>query len=291
MEWDILLVQEARVSPDAWALQDAARQGMSVQLGRLGADGKPLLCALSRSGCLSAVTGPPGVDEERVQALTWYPGGSSSWRLFNVYGHADGAAESRLLTSHMVRAATAEAEASRKQPSIIAGDLNAHLDELPVAFALGCSDWRDPGAGKGTSSAAWEPRRIDCTLLNPAMRNRLVGHSMAWDTGMPTHAVQSLRLRAGQLPDCPQWEQTPGLPEPQEQGMSRVAAAAAVRTFLEQCTRHVSARELDQAWATFTDAATRYAYHRAGTPYAGPRPRSKVVVKPPEPVIQRRRLS
>ena len=89
-------------------------------------------------------------------------------------------------TSALVKHAVAECEAVRKQPALLVGDLNAEIEELPVAFALGCSDWTDPGTGKGTSSAAWEPRRIDCTLLNPAMRNRLVEHSMNWSSGTPT---------------------------------------------------------------------------------------------------------
>ena len=55
---------------------------------------------------------------------------------------------------------------------------------------------------------------------------------------------------------------------------------------MERCVQFIRNRELDQAWAAFTDMATRYAYHMAGTPYTGPRPKSRVVTKPPEPVAR-----
>ena len=80
-EWDVLLVQEARVSPDAWSLGDAARKGISVQLGRLAGDGKALVCAIARSGCLAPAKLPPDGDPLRMQSFTWYPGRPCSWRL------------------------------------------------------------------------------------------------------------------------------------------------------------------------------------------------------------------
>ena len=91
--------------------QDAAKQGISVRLSKLGPDGKALVCAVRRTGCLADAPPPPGpgVDLERLQALSWYPGGPCSWRLFNVYGQADGSVEARLQTSQFVKAASAEA--------------------------------------------------------------------------------------------------------------------------------------------------------------------------------------
>ena len=118
------------------------------------------------------------------------------------------------------------------------------------------------------------------------MRNRLVSHNMVWDAGFPTHAVQVLKLKAGKLPDCPQWEQTTTLPEPAPTGMGKLQATEAVNRWINKCKQHINDRDLAGAWAAFAETATRYAHHRADKPYTGPRPNSKAVTKPPEPIAR-----
>ena len=88
-----------------------------------------------------------GDDPCRVQQFHWDPGRPCSCKISSIYVEADGSTQAKGRPSAMIKQAAADSEAVRKQPALIAGDFNAELDELPVAFALGCSDWSDPGSG------------------------------------------------------------------------------------------------------------------------------------------------
>ena len=283
--WDLLTVQEARISPDSRVVRDTLRAGGDVRLGALGTDGKALLCVLACKGTLSPARPVPGTDSLRSQLLTWHPGGPCSWNICNVYAEADGSAESKLRTSVIVREALAEFEATRRQPAIIAGDLNAQISELPVAPALGCSGWVDPAADVPTSSAAFVPRRIDHFLMNSSMERRYLSHVVDWTLGLPTHAWQAVTLRAGRLPNVPVWLQAPVLPDPGE-GMDRQAASLQVVGLLRQVHQAVALQDLPLAWRLLLEAGERYAHHRAGKRFAGIRTPSRVEWQPPEPVAK-----
>ena len=118
------------------------------------------------------------------------------------------------------------------------------------------------------------------------MQRRLVSHSLSWSTGLPTHAWQQLRLQAGQLPDCPQWEQAPQLPAPEVSAPSPEDVLIALAPFAETVRAEVRRRNLDAAWTALMELAERYAAGRSLSSYTGPRRPSKVVVKPPEPIAK-----
>ena len=57
----------------------------------------------------------------------------------------------------------------RYTDTMMLGDMNATLQELPCAFALHASGWADLGGDQPTCAAGSLPKRIDWALANPAM--------------------------------------------------------------------------------------------------------------------------
>jgi hypothetical protein len=77
------------------------------------------------------------------------------------------------------------------------------FDQLHCLFSLVASEWIDVGS-EPTSicSRSVHPRRIDLLLANRAFASLILGYSLAWETGIPTHAVQTLSL-PGSAPPLP----------------------------------------------------------------------------------------
>ena len=65
-KWDLLAVQEARISPDARIVRDVLRAGGDIRLGPLGADGKALVCTICRRGSLTRSSPIAGTDPLRA---------------------------------------------------------------------------------------------------------------------------------------------------------------------------------------------------------------------------------
>ena len=85
--------------------------------------------AFARRGALGQAI-PGASPTHRAHHFLWNPGGRCTWRIFNLYGEADGHGPSHERTGGMVRAALCEAEARRRCPALIVGDMNAQYGEL-----------------------------------------------------------------------------------------------------------------------------------------------------------------
>ena len=64
LEWDPALIQEARLPTDSWVYQDAQRKGIRLVAGHKSADGKPLLCALVRTGTCGRIAAGLGTTRQ-----------------------------------------------------------------------------------------------------------------------------------------------------------------------------------------------------------------------------------
>ena len=181
MQWDLLLVQEAQLAPASHLYAELGRAKVQARPGQLGPDG----CARVVASANLPLDAP---DASRVQHFIWYPGGRSSWRIFNCYGRVEATVAARNETSAMVRACAAEADARRKTPALIAGDLNAGPEELGCSFVLGIQGWSDLGGATPTTMASLHPRRIAWLMANPAMQRHRIRAGARWDSGVPTHS-------------------------------------------------------------------------------------------------------
>ena len=186
--WDCLLIQEARVTPQSWVWKDCHRRGWAAHQGALGTNGQCLVAAVTKSGAVKALAPLGAAPPERSMRFLWHAGGPCSWSLTNCYAPADGSQAARLLASAMVREAVAQDEAHRACPCLVARDFQWNLQELPIAYALGVSNWVDIGDPMPTCDQAADPQRLDLLLANPAMLQRIRQHSLHWDLGVRTHA-------------------------------------------------------------------------------------------------------
>ena len=84
----------------------------------------------------------------------------------------------------------ANAEAARRQPALIVGDMSMKLQEAGVEFDVACSSWTDVGGTQPTCTAAFNPRRTDWLLANPAMQERVSSVEVDWGSGVLTHGLQ-----------------------------------------------------------------------------------------------------
>ena len=100
----------------------------------------------------------------------------------------------------------------RFTPALIAGDFDHSLGELDADWAFGVSGWADLGS-QPTCNAAANPRRIDLCLANQALQARLLDYTLYWASGIRTHAVQTIDLKAGKMPQVPVWKPAPPTPD------------------------------------------------------------------------------
>ena len=212
LRWDIALVQEARVSLGSSILGDIRRAGCQVILSAPDHDGNSLLAIIIRCGSVSPI---PAVLGARLMGVVWYSGGGYPMRLYNVYGNAHGSSHSLLDASTLCREALLDAEGSGRVPSLIGGDFNMEFEQLHCLYSLVASEWSDIGT-EPTSicSRSTCPRRIDLLLANRAFSAIVEGYSLAWDTGLPSHAVQFLSLSGVPPPLFPAWQSPAPLPPP-----------------------------------------------------------------------------
>ena len=282
--WDCLLVQEARITPDSWVWKDCQRRGWAGHPGPLGPNGQSLVAAVTKSGSIHMrgplAAGPP----ERSMNFLWHAGGPCPWTITNCYAPADGSQAARLMASAMIREAAAEAEAHWARPCLVAGDFQWSLQELPIAHALGVSNWADIGDPQPTCDQAATPRRIDLLLANPAMQARLQKHTLQWDLGIRTHAAQSIVLSAGKMPLQPTWQQAEAFPPPSPGGLSAHKAMRRIYGIRQEFLRYVDLEDLDGAWTHLCTAICSYHQYRAGANATGMRRPSKRVWSEPEPV-------
>jgi hypothetical protein len=77
-------------------------------------------------------------------------------------------------------------------------------------YFLVSSEWADVGTEPTiTNSRSPTPRRIDLMLANRAFLSISDGYSLAWETGLPSHAVQFVSIAGATPPVYPSWQSPP----------------------------------------------------------------------------------
>jgi hypothetical protein len=131
LQWDIALVQEARVKDGQPILGIIRQAGCQVILSEGEADGTSLLAIIVRRGSVSMI---PEVLGPRLMGVVWYSGGGYPFRLYNIYGNAHGSSHSLLDTSTLCRDALINAEASGRVPCLIGGISTWSLSSFTVCI-------------------------------------------------------------------------------------------------------------------------------------------------------------
>ena len=123
------------------------------------------------------------------------------FRLYNLYGVADGSEQVRIHVSGLARRCLVDSESAGCMPSLIGGDFNFDLVDLDVLPSLIISNWSDcPEAPTCAAASARRARRIDLLIANLPFQRRLRHASVDWETGLYTHAAQFLVVSAESPP-------------------------------------------------------------------------------------------
>ena len=186
-------------------------------------------------------------------------------RLYNIYGNAHGSAHSLLDTSTLTRDALVDAEASGRVPCLIGGDFNMEFEQLHCLYSLVASEWADFGT-EPTSicSRSISPRRIDLLFANRAFTAILEGYTLAWETGIPSHAVQFVSVTGSPPPLCPSWQTPAALPSP-ILPISPEEAWRSVPTDLLHRTRALAlANQMQEAWRLWLLCLEKHYHAQSG---------------------------
>ena len=108
-----------------------------------------------------------------------------------IYGYDRPTAAELAELQEVVKGLVIQARSFGDLPALLAGDLNATLDECAFLKGLARGGWRDLGRFPTCMAAqSRDGRRIDLSVANPAF-GQLVGEYVThWELGLPTHAVQ-----------------------------------------------------------------------------------------------------
>ena len=150
-DWDLALVQEARVHPYASVLGDFRRMGIATLLGPLDEKRKAPVCALVRKGDATCVDGDSA--HPRAMHLRWSPGTGQPWHFTNIYGPVPTGATDIMLTSTLIREGLSLAAARGNAPAAIVGDMNLDVFSLPVGPTIVASGFADISS-EGTCASA-----------------------------------------------------------------------------------------------------------------------------------------
>jgi hypothetical protein len=262
LSWDVALIQEARILPGNPILGDIRRARCQIFLSAPDADGTSLLAVIVRSGCVTPldITSHP-----RAMSVVWYYGGCYPCRLYNLYGAADGTDLTILATSTVVRDLLIDAEASGRVPSLIAGDFNLEWSQLHCLSSLVASGWSDIGSEPTCAVAATTvPRRIDLLLANAAFHALVTGYTLAWDTGLPTHAAQLVSLIDKPPPSYEAWLPPPPLPDPLRHISKEAAWAKVPAELIVQLRRHMARDDVQSSWGVWVLILEHFFHAQSG---------------------------
>ena len=259
LEWDLAVLQEARIAPGVLANLCRAR-GWQCATSIADDAGKALCATIAKVGHLTAA-----FSCERAQDCLWTTAGHTV-RVANLYGPSGGTDRELLETGLLTREALVRAEAGGAGPALIAGDFNALPQDLPCAFSLATAGWRDlHSAGTCSGNSAALPRRIDLLFANPGFRGLVRSTEVSWEAGFPTHAAQVITLDAARPGVAPMWCPAPALPAPVEEGTLAAAFAAIPPSTREAVTTLLSGDDVELAWTGLTGLVEAM-YALAGTP-------------------------
>lgn len=144
LEWDLALVQEARLVGDEPVLATLRRQGHTILTGIADVNGKSLVMAIACKGSLVHLVAPTG---PRIQHHRWQPSDGAPISFTTNYAPADGSLPTLNYTSRVVAESLALHVSRARRPAIIAGDFNATSEQLSVTYQLNLAGWCDISAG------------------------------------------------------------------------------------------------------------------------------------------------
>ena len=258
LAWDVALLQESRLGLDSQVYADIRRRGWRVLAGQLAADGSSLVMMVFRFG---AVTALQLGSDPRLQGALWSPGGRSHFRLYNLYGVADGSEAARVHVSGLARQCLVDSESAGCMPSVICGDFNFELVDLDVLPSFIIKNWGDCSeAATCAAASAHTARRIDLLIANSPFQRRLRNVEVDWETGLFTHAAQFLCVAASCPAPCRTW--VPAAPIPTPGGDAPTPArcwtecAALVKAYEEIARR--APGDVDSLWCALENIASKY---------------------------------
>ena len=79
---------------------------------------------------------------------------------------------------------------------MLMGDINMTRQQAPLASWLDMCQWADT-FDLPTCLAGKSPRRIDWMVASRALQQRLAAKQLRWDTGLSTHAWQTVDITRG----------------------------------------------------------------------------------------------
>ena len=133
--------------------------------------------------------------------------------------------------------------------------MNMTRQEAPLASWLDlcqCSDTSD----RPTCLAGKNPRRIDWMIVSRGLQHIITGRQLRWDTGLATHAWQTIDITTGTPSQYTQWVPPEAYPEVDvtPQALSE-ASAAACRRYAADWIRARHSKDPDLMWQVITRAA------------------------------------
>ena len=263
---DVLLLQEPRFN--AQQDKNRLRKDWGGQVYHHEQQQEVLAAIVVLQGNFEPVwlAGVPQSMTHRVYAGLWWPAGASPYLLVSVYGFADPTKGQLQDLSSTLQAVLEFSEARGGLKTLIGGDLNAELRQLPVEPWLTVAGWRDlQERVTCMGSRSQQPRRIDVLVASPAAARDALQCDVKWDTGIVTHAANVLHICTGPGLLHKELQRPQEYPAPVvEKADRRPMAAQIVADRRMYWYRAKNTRCVDTMWGEIQDAA-----HYIHTAWAG----------------------
>ena len=193
--FDILALQEMRISNVAHWQQEAARAGMQLVVPTLEC-GEHLVGFLVRTGTLCTVQLPLALGSNRAHTVAWHFDQGPPILVCNMYGYVTPTAAQQDELGRSISTFLDHSEGQGAPLAILVGDFNQTRQQVPQAHWLDFCQWADM-SDEPTCLAGKAPRRIDWLVSSRALQHRIAGKQLQWDSGLSTHAWQALDLTRG----------------------------------------------------------------------------------------------
>ena len=161
-------------------------------------------------------------------------------------------------TNDMLELGLRSLESLGDVPSLMCGDVNQELADLPVQIQLELGGWKDLGDGPTCiGSNTTVSRRIDLMLANQPFQQRTGGAWSSFSTGLYQHAFQWCVLEDRCRQQVPRWVKPRPFVAPAKDATSRELVMAGLAGQVGAVRRSLAGGDLDGAWRGFEELTAR----------------------------------